>query len=120
MVSASPGVQAGVSDCLSDGIHSSRPKDLRADSPKVKPLAQSSAEVRPLWEEPRDSRKTSGDLGILAIHGGEDVKGSTSVLQVSGSACLFLRFIELINTRRAERLRQQRWAIPKQALEFGN
>src|SRR6266550_9205136 len=46
MVSASPGVQAGVSDkagvsdCLSvrHGIHSSRQKDLRADSPKVKPL----------------------------------------------------------------------------------
>ena len=40
MVSASPGVQAGVSDCLSvrHGIHSSCPKDLRADSPKVKPL----------------------------------------------------------------------------------
>jgi len=27
-----------------------------------------------LWEEPRDSRKTSGDsVGIPAIHGGEDV-----------------------------------------------
>ncbi len=43
-VSTSPGVQAGVqagvSDCLSfrQGIYSSRPKDLRADSPIVKPL----------------------------------------------------------------------------------
>src|SRR5438045_6204859 len=38
MVSASPGVQAGVSDGLSvrHGIHSSRPKDLRADSAKGK------------------------------------------------------------------------------------
>src|SRR5256885_9762764 len=41
---------------------------------KVKPLAWSSAEVRRLSEEPRDSRKTSGDsVGIPAIHGGEDV-----------------------------------------------
>src|SRR6266576_5753723 len=43
MVSASPGVQATSS--------------------------LSSAEVRQLWEEPRDSRKTRGDsVGIAAIH----------------------------------------------------
>ena len=66
-----------VSDCLSfwHGIYSSRPKDLRADSPKAKASSLSSAEVRRLWEEPRDSRKTRGDtVGIPAIHGREDVK----------------------------------------------
>jgi len=32
-----------------------RPKDLRADSPKVKASSLSSAEVRRLWEEPTEA-----------------------------------------------------------------
>ena len=36
------------------------------------------------WEEPRDSRKTSGDsVGIPAIHGGEDVNRKKDQMRIS-------------------------------------
>ena len=47
----------------------------RPKAPLRQIVIKQSAEVRRLWEEPRDSRKTSGDsVGIPAMHGGEDVK----------------------------------------------
>src|SRR5712691_9058388 len=46
---------------------------------KLKPLR-----CPPLWEEPRDCRKTRGDsVGIPAIHGGEDVKYRVPTLSVA-------------------------------------
>src|SRR6266436_4290647 len=72
MVSAIPGVQAGISDCLSlrHGIYSSRPKDLRADSPKVKPLRNPPLKEGGWGRNPQNPR---GLRGIPAIHGREDV-----------------------------------------------
>ncbi len=61
------------------GIHSSRPKDLRVDSPKVKPLRSPPLKYGGCGRNPpKNSRKTSGDsVGVPAIHGGEDVKSKS-------------------------------------------